>query len=222
MADGDKQVASPKTQRQKMMGVRTFSICEGRNVLIAIDGSENSKDAFDYYISDGHIGGDRVIIFHVQQPPALPLFSMGGGFMMPSENWETRITDEANKGAKLIEQYTGICESEGIVNEGIVKMGKVGELLVEGAAEIKADHIIMGSRGTNKTRRTQLGSATDYVLHHCDVPVTIVPPSKTTRVHQKEHKRRRSIVRNRTKSEGEGEHAKYSPQAIDLVNAVHD
>jgi len=183
----------------------SFSLTEGRNILIAIDGSENSKLAFDYYVTEISKPGDRVIIFHVQQPPTLPIFSMSGGFSMPSADWAKSLSEEATKGKKLIEDYEALCEVEGLHKEGIVKMGKPGELICEGAHEVKADLIVMGSRGNNKMRRTQLGSATDFVLHHTEVPVTVVPPLP------KAKGRKKGMFRSRSKN---SESEKPVPESV--------
>ena len=46
--------------------------------------------------------------------------------------------------------------------------------LVRKASELKACAIIMGSRGLGAFKRTFLGSVSDYVVHHSEVPVIIV------------------------------------------------
>lgn len=52
-----------------------------------------------------------------------------------------------------------------------------GEGIVKTAIELDADMIIMGSRGLGTIRRTILGSVSDYVVHHANVPVVVCPPS---------------------------------------------
>ncbi|VDN17217.1 unnamed protein product [Dibothriocephalus latus] len=41
--------------------------------------------------------------------------------------------------------------------------------------QYKANLVIMGCRGTDKVRRTRLGGVSGSVLHHCPVPVMLVP-----------------------------------------------
>lgn len=54
-----------------------------------------------------------------------------------------------------------------------IHANRPGEGIVNAAREVNADVIITGSRGTGKLRRTFLGSVSDYVLHHSDVPVIV-------------------------------------------------
>lgn len=57
-----------------------------------------------------------------------------------------------------------------------VKRGlKPGPVIVSAAADTKARMIVVGSRGVGTIRRTLLGSVSDYVIHHCDIPVVVVP-----------------------------------------------
>jgi nucleotide-binding universal stress UspA family protein len=53
--------------------------------------------------------------------------------------------------------------------------GKAGEAIVHMAEEEKAILIVTGSRGLGKIRRTILGSTSDYVMHHTNIPVMICP-----------------------------------------------
>ncbi|VDI63637.1 Hypothetical predicted protein [Mytilus galloprovincialis] len=48
-----------------------------------------------------------------------------------------------------------------------------GEGIVKAAAELGAEFIVTGTRGMGTIRRTILGSVSDYVLHHAEVPVIV-------------------------------------------------
>lgn len=52
---------------------------------------------------------------------------------------------------------------------------KPGVAIIKAAKELEVDHIIVGSRGLNALGRTLLGSVSSYVIHHSQVPVTVVP-----------------------------------------------
>ncbi|XP_005098870.1 uncharacterized protein LOC101845692 isoform X1 [Aplysia californica] len=50
---------------------------------------------------------------------------------------------------------------------------EVWHKILEHAQAVKANMIVMGSRGMGKVRRTILGSVSDSVLHHAHIPVLI-------------------------------------------------
>ena len=51
--------------------------------------------------------------------------------------------------------------------------GHPGEMILKMAEEEGAGLIVMGSRGLNVIRRTFVGSISDYVLHHSNIPVLV-------------------------------------------------
>lgn len=55
-----------------------------------------------------------------------------------------------------------------------------GEGIIEAAEKEKADCIVMGTRGLDMVRRTLLGSVSDYVVRHSNVPVVICPKPQAT------------------------------------------
>ena len=56
-----------------------------------------------------------------------------------------------------------------------MKTGPPGKEICKAATEEEAIFIVMGSRGAGTVRRTILGSVSDYVIHHADMPVIVVP-----------------------------------------------
>ncbi|XP_062602677.1 uncharacterized protein LOC134264401 [Saccostrea cucullata] len=147
-----------------------------RTVLIAIDGSEYSKYAFDWYCKSMHRPTDHVIMIH----------SVEFHHVLQTTQWyytpysfdrdtvnQLMETEAATIKDKL-EHFADMMRQHNI--NGTVKSihsNKPGEGIVTAARENNADVIITGSRGTGKLRRTFLGSVSDYVLHHSDVPVIV-------------------------------------------------
>jgi len=61
---------------------------------------------------------------------------------------------------------------------------KPGEVIVTVAAEEHATMIVMGTRGMGVIRRTILGSASDYVVHHAACPVVVCRSQSDHEKHQ--------------------------------------
>ena len=51
----------------------------------------------------------------------------------------------------------------------------VGTRICTAAKEQNGTLIVLGSRGAGAVRRTILGSVSDYVIHHTEVPVLLCP-----------------------------------------------
>ena len=58
----------------------------------------------------------------------------------------------------------------------ILVVGKpAGSVICTEAKTENVDLIVTGSRGLSTARRTILGSVSDYVVHHTQCPVCVVP-----------------------------------------------
>ena len=49
-----------------------------------------------------------------------------------------------------------------------------GQAIIDAAAEEGAFAIVMGTRGRNKLKKVLLGSVSDHVVKHADIPVIVV------------------------------------------------
>ncbi|KAK3102003.1 hypothetical protein FSP39_008039 [Pinctada imbricata] len=84
------------------------------------------------------------------------------------------LDKEAQTIKEKLEQYADMMRHAKV--HGTVKSihaNRPGEGIVIASKEVEADIIITGCRGTGKIRRTFLGSCSDYVLHHSEVPVIV-------------------------------------------------
>ncbi|XP_052780561.1 universal stress protein YxiE-like [Mya arenaria] len=143
---------------------------ENRIVLIAMDGSEYSNHAFDWYWNNIHRDSDHVVLLHVPeyhtvvQSPMVMMDVTVISEMMAEE--EKRIKSFLEGlGKKLKDKKVG----------GKVKSvgGNPGDVVCRVAKEEGATLIVTGTRGMGKIRRTFLGSISDYIIHHSNVPVLV-------------------------------------------------
>ncbi|KAF1744672.1 LOW QUALITY PROTEIN: hypothetical protein MXB_860 [Myxobolus squamalis] len=126
-------------------------------VGIAVDKSEHSKLAFEWYVKNLHIEGKLVV----------------------SSKWKEAAEENYLKCQELLNTYKDCCEKQDIsfeIHLGSKQKHKIGAELVRIVEERGISWVVMGTRGLDTLRRTILGSVSDYLLHHSPVPVTIVPP----------------------------------------------
>ncbi|RUS79173.1 hypothetical protein EGW08_013081 [Elysia chlorotica] len=141
-----------------------------RTVVLAIDDSEHSEYAFDFYLKHLLVKGDNIVVVHVSeyhsvvQAPAV----LNDPFVVSQ-----LIKEEEAKVKVLIDKYSKKLKSFQLGGRVKQMVGKSGEAIVAAAQTEGASLIVMGSRGLGKLRRTLIGSVSDYVLHHAHVPVVI-------------------------------------------------
>ena len=148
-----------------------------RNILIPVDGSDNSERAFNFYLEEIRKADDHLLLVHIQPAPHLPSFSLRQPLSLPNEEWANLIKDQVTKSQKILEHYEIICEQKKISKTPLLESGTPGEHIVELSAKHNVNMIVIGSRGLNAVRRTFTGSVSDYVMHHSNIPVLVVPPS---------------------------------------------
>ncbi|XP_046555543.1 universal stress protein in QAH/OAS sulfhydrylase 3'region-like isoform X2 [Haliotis rubra] len=143
---------------------------EGRNVVIAIDDSEFSEYAFDFYVQQVHRPGDNITLVHCSEYASL---IHAPALLTDPVVVAELIKEEEVKVKHLVDKYSE--KMKKIHVRGKVKQmtGKVGEAIIEAAKGENAAMIVVGTRGMGKMRRTFLGSVSDYCLHHSPVPVLV-------------------------------------------------
>jgi len=147
--------------------------------LVCIDGSEQSEYAFNWYVKNYHQNDDIIGFVNIQRQPAMPIDfvdSVYQGSPLVDAYYE-KINNNQNKSEELKQKYKTICENKKIKFKFfMLDLHQCpGHLICETAKEEKAASIIMGRRGLGTISRMLLGSTSDYVLHHTNIPVTVVP-----------------------------------------------
>ncbi|XP_022334699.2 stress response protein NhaX-like [Crassostrea virginica] len=141
-------------------------------VLIAIDGSNFSRDALQWYLKAIHTPGNKVILVHVTNH--LHNFAYNTS-IIPGDPELIRLAyqEEEHKAKAIIDEAKEFIGKHQIDGEVVRLFGNPGEQIVKKAEDIEATLVITGSRGLGTIRRTVLGSVSDYVIHHSHVPVIV-------------------------------------------------
>ena len=150
-------------------------------VLIPVDGSENSDNAFNWYLKFCHKPDNEVITYHCHEPPNLSAFSFKPKEFMqvPAEEWQNKMEASVKEVKKLEDNYIVKSQSLKMHHKAVSEnSNKPGEAICKYAKENNVDLIVMGTRGLGTIRRTVLGSVSDYVIHHAERPVSVIPSKK--------------------------------------------
>ncbi|XP_067683890.1 universal stress protein in QAH/OAS sulfhydrylase 3'region-like [Haliotis asinina] len=136
-----------------------------RIVALAVDESVHADNAFQWYCDHVQRDDDFLLLIHV---PESYDFTMASPAVV-----ETLLRELEERVDNLEKKYKERLMSRRISGKFRTGAGKPGEVIVNIAKEEKAAMIITGTRGLGKFRRTILGSVSDYIVHHSNVPVLV-------------------------------------------------
>lgn len=142
----------------------------GRKVLIAMDGSEHSFYAFDWYMANMHRDGVEVLIAHCPDYSSLlhaPVMSSDPAMI------SRMIHQEEEEVNSIVSKIKDKLTQHGVKGKLLRLSGEAGHSIVKTAELEGVSCIVTGTRGQGKVRRTLLGSVSDYILNHAHVPVLI-------------------------------------------------
>lgn len=147
-----------------------------RFVVIAIDASEHSLHAFNYYLQYLHQPDNSVVLLFCPELSHVALQFLKGK-KSDFEEWEKVMAKEKSHWEKLQEKYEALIKennlSNGIFEVATSEHNKPGEAIVHYAEQMKATMVVMGTHGHGALRRTIMGSVSDYVVHHAHCPVIV-------------------------------------------------
>lgn len=136
-----------------------------RRLLVPVDFSAPSEAALIHTLKLAHLTGAEAHACHIIPIPHVLDTLYERGFT-PAETVK-RITQEARKRIKAIAQEQGFTAPVRIH----VKEGDASTLILEQAASMKADLIIMGTHGRRGVRRFFLGSVAETIVRRATCPV---------------------------------------------------
>jgi nucleotide-binding universal stress UspA family protein len=150
-----------------------------KKILVAYDGSDQSKRAIDYAAEMAHTNKGTLTILTVVPKETLPVLADEGFGTVPvtaTQEWAdyqdkmkesyTRSQVEAAKGVKA--KYPKLKV------DSILLEGRPSATIVEQAEKTQADLIVMGSRGIGGISGWILGSTSRRVVESCTKPVLVI------------------------------------------------
>jgi nucleotide-binding universal stress UspA family protein len=133
-------------------------------LLVAVDHSDHSERVLCAVTDLAALSGGEVWVLHLREREVMPR----GGMIA------TETPDEAQeKVDAAVAELTGA----GIKAHGVIRSttyGYAAREIIEGAREVDASVIVMGSRGRGDLAGLVLGSTAHKVIHLADRPVLVV------------------------------------------------
>eukprot|EP00249_Psilotum_nudum_P002722 c15844_g1_i2 orf=172-684(+) len=139
----------------------------GRDVIVAVDLTANSKRAFDWAITHLCRLADTLHLVHV-----LPKSS--GDLLCGSPKGADQELQEST--LEFMENLVAEAYEVAMVKTEVnIVSGDIGKMIIEEALKIIPVAVVMGTHGHGMLKSVLQGSVSEYVSHHCPYPVVLVP-----------------------------------------------
>jgi len=139
-------------------------------ILVAVDNSKYSEaavHAINHYFKPQTV---EVGILHVLTPVVLTAVPQ------MSRNYAPELEQQAKQARALVDNYVQRLRAAGYTAESAVETGDVRETIIDFAARVHADLILLGSHGHKGMGRLLLGSVAESVVRHATCSVLVVRP----------------------------------------------
>jgi universal stress protein A len=142
-----------------------------RRILVPTDFSEGANRALTIAMKFAKLLRAAIDLLHVRAIPAyVPVPTVSGVMPLPPPTPDVvqGIQDRLGMLAARVRESGLECQTKSVE-------GSPGDEIVDYAAKIGADLIVMGSHGRTGLGRILLGSVAEKVLHRATCPVLVVP-----------------------------------------------
>ena len=144
-----------------------------QRILVATDGSTLSKKAVKAAIDVAALCGAELVALKIV--PRYPQSYFEGGIALQPDEVRRVEAQWADEGQAVVDAVKKAALSKGVTTKAlIVKSDVVSDALLAAAKKHKCELIVMASHGRKGIKRLLLGSETQHVLTHGNVPVLIL------------------------------------------------
>jgi nucleotide-binding universal stress UspA family protein len=147
-----------------------------KTILAAIDFSKTTEPVLRWAVQIAQKQGARLVVLHVVQPP---VFIAEGTVGTDAANL-TAATEQA--AGRRLRHLAGELRKDCPGVETLRLTGQPVRLILEEAAKLPADLIVLGSHGHGAVYDLLVGSTAAGVLKKAHCPVTVVPAVERTAV----------------------------------------
>jgi nucleotide-binding universal stress UspA family protein len=137
-----------------------------RSIVIATDGSENTRNAISYGIKFAKFSGATVYALYVMDTSSLTQSFTAGKELM----YELL----KKEGQKAISKVKECGEASGVEVKEVLMEGHPSKEIIDFAENKDIDLIVMGTLGKTGLNRFLMGSVAEKVVRNSKVPVMVV------------------------------------------------
>ncbi|HEX6065731.1 MAG TPA: universal stress protein [Longimicrobiales bacterium] len=137
-------------------------------LLVPVDGSKCSLRAVDYAVRQAQKSALTLHLLNVEPP--LDDYGMVAAYLSRRQHVHTMKL----RAARVLQQAAARARKPNVTVKTHVVVGEVAKAIVQTAARLRCEAIVMGTRGMGPVKDLLLGSVASKVLHLTRLPVTLV------------------------------------------------
>jgi nucleotide-binding universal stress UspA family protein len=144
-----------------------------QRILVPTDGSPLSKKAVKSALELASTLGAEVVALNVV--PRYPTSYFEGGLSISPDEVARVEKQWADQGQALADAVGSLAEKAGVKARAVtVRSDLVAEAILAAAKKHRCDLVVMASHGRRGIKRLLLGSETQHVLTHGNIPVLVL------------------------------------------------
>ena len=138
-----------------------------KNILVAVDGSDNSYRALDAALLFSEKLSSNITAVHVMEQ--VPITHIGSEKLL-SEFLEAYKKENQD----ILSKCSEIATQKGLTIKTLLLQGNPASVILDYSKQEKFDLLIMGSRGMGKFKELILGSVSSKIVHHSPCAVLLI------------------------------------------------
>lgn len=137
------------------------------NILVPVDGSDNSYRALDAALLFSEKLGSNITAVHIMEQ--VPITHIGSEKLL-SEFLEAYKKENQD----ILSKCSEIATQKGLTIKTLLLQGNPASVILDYSKQEKFDLLIMGSRGMGKFKELILGSVSSKIVHHSPCAVLLI------------------------------------------------
>lgn len=137
------------------------------NVLVPVDGSDNSYRALDAALLFSEKLGSNITVVNVMEQ--VPITHI------ESEKLLSELLEAYKKeNQEILSKCSRIATEKGLSIKTLLLQGNPASVILDYCKKENFELIVMGSRGMGKFKQLILGSVSSKIVHHCQCAVLLI------------------------------------------------
>jgi nucleotide-binding universal stress UspA family protein len=149
-----------------------FKMTKPNKILVAYDGSSQSKKALEWAIDLSRNSNGKVIVAFVAEPVhRTPVYGIEVG---SEQNIVDALKEVEGRELIILEDAKNFCISRGVDVKTELLYGNIAQTIINYAKSESADLIIAGTKGHGAVEGLLMGSVTGKLVSLAHIPVLVV------------------------------------------------